>query len=43
LDLYRDVELISKEGRTIGKGYFYPAVKIGQMKLAGAGTRIARP
>ena len=35
LDLYKNIELISKEGRTIGKGHFFPAIKIGQVKLAG--------
>ncbi len=35
LDVYKSVELISKEGRTLGKGYFFPAVKISQMKLSG--------
>jgi len=35
LELYKNIELISKEGRTIGKGYFFPAIKISQIKLAG--------
>lgn len=35
LELYKNIELISREGRTIGKGYFFPAVKISQVKLAG--------
>ena len=35
LELFRDVEQVSKEGRTIGKGYFFPNVKIKQVKLAG--------
>ncbi|MEM2936653.1 MAG: metallopeptidase TldD-related protein, partial [Candidatus Bathyarchaeia archaeon] len=35
LDLYKNIELISREGRTIGRGHFFPAVKIGQVKLAG--------
>jgi PmbA protein len=35
LELFRDIELVSKEGRTIGKGYFFPNVKIKQVKLAG--------
>jgi PmbA protein len=35
LELYKNIELISKEGRTIGKGYFFPSIKISQIKLAG--------
>lgn len=35
LDLYRNIELISKEGRSFGKGHFFPSVKIGRVKLAG--------
>ena len=35
LELYKDIELISKEGRTLGKGHFYPSIKISQVKLAG--------
>jgi len=35
LDVYKSIELISEEGRTFGKGHFFPAVKIGQMKLSG--------
>jgi len=35
LEAYRNIELISKEGRTIGKGHFFPAIKIGEVKLAG--------
>ncbi len=35
LDLYRNIELISKEGRTFGKGHFFPSVKISQVRLAG--------
>jgi len=35
LELYKNIELISKEGRTLGKGHFYPSIKISQTKLAG--------
>ena len=35
LELYKNIELISKEGRTLGKGHFFPAIKISQVKLAG--------
>jgi len=35
LDLYKDIELISKEGRTLGKGYFFPSIKVKEAKLAG--------
>jgi PmbA protein len=35
LELFRDIELVSKEGRTIGKGFFFPNIKIKQVKLAG--------
>jgi len=35
LELYKNIELISKEGRTIGKGHFFPAIKISHAKLAG--------
>lgn len=35
MDLYRDIELISKEGRTFGKGFFFPSIKISQVKLSG--------
>lgn len=38
LDLYRKIELISKEGRTFGKGHFFPSVKISDVKLAGKST-----
>lgn len=35
LAMYKNIELISKEGRTIGKGHFFPSIKISQIKLAG--------
>jgi PmbA protein len=35
LELLKNIEMISKEGRTIGKGYFFPTLKISQVKLAG--------
>jgi len=35
LELFRDIELISKEGRTVGKGFFFPYVKIKEVKFAG--------
>ncbi len=35
LELYKNIESISREGRTLGKGHFFPAVKISQVKLAG--------
>jgi len=35
LDLYRNIEAVSKEGRELGKGHFFPAIKIGGAKLAG--------
>jgi len=35
LKLYKNIGLISREGRTLGKGHFFPAVKISQVKLAG--------
>ena len=35
LDLYRNIEAVSKEGRELGKGHFFPAIKIGRVKLAG--------
>jgi len=35
LELYNNIEMISKEGRIIGKGHFFPAIKISQIKLAG--------
>jgi predicted Zn-dependent protease len=35
LELFRDIDLISKEGRTLGKGLFFPYVKIKEVKLAG--------
>jgi len=35
LEMYRNIELISKEGRTIGKGFFFPSIKISRVKLAG--------
>ena len=35
LDLYGDIEAVSKEGRELGKGHFFPAIKIGRVKLAG--------
>lgn len=35
LELYKNIELISREGRTLGKGHFFPAVKISQVRLAG--------
>ncbi|MCX8170685.1 MAG: TldD/PmbA family protein [Candidatus Bathyarchaeota archaeon] len=35
LDLFKNIEMISKEGRTFGKGHFFPAVKIKDVKLSG--------
>ncbi|MEM3041428.1 MAG: TldD/PmbA family protein [Nitrososphaerota archaeon] len=35
LELFSNIELISREGRTIGKGHFFPAIKISQIRLAG--------
>ncbi len=35
LDLFRGIELISKEGRVFGGGHFFPAVKIREVKLSG--------
>ncbi len=35
LELFKDIGLISKEGRTLGKGFFFPYVKIKEVKLAG--------
>jgi PmbA protein len=35
LELCKNIEVISEEGRTIGKGHFYPSIKISQIKLAG--------
>ncbi|MBS7625051.1 TldD/PmbA family protein [Candidatus Bathyarchaeota archaeon] len=35
LDLFRNIETISKEGRTFGRGHFFPAVKIRDVKLSG--------
>ncbi len=35
LELYRNIEAVSREGRTLGKGHFFPAVKIRGVKLAG--------
>lgn len=35
LDLYTNIEAVSKEGRELGKGHFFPAIKIGRAKLAG--------
>ncbi|MBS7611659.1 TldD/PmbA family protein [Candidatus Bathyarchaeota archaeon] len=35
LNLFRDIELISKEGRVFGGGHFFPAVKIREVKLSG--------
>jgi len=35
LDLYRNIESVSKEGRELGKGHFFPAIKIDRAKLAG--------
>jgi PmbA protein len=35
LELFKGIDLISKEGRTLGKGLFFPYVKIKEVKLAG--------
>ena len=35
LSLLENIELISKEGRTFGKGYFFPSIKIREVKLSG--------
>jgi PmbA protein len=35
LELYKGIKLISKEGRTIGKGNFIPAIKINKLRVAG--------
>jgi len=35
LDLYRSIESISKEGRTLGRGFFFPSIKARDVKLAG--------
>ncbi|MEM2849516.1 MAG: TldD/PmbA family protein [Candidatus Bathyarchaeia archaeon] len=35
VNLFRDIELISKEGRVFGGGHFFPAVKIREVKLSG--------
>ena len=35
LNLLENIELISKEGRTFGKGHFFPSIKIREAKLSG--------
>jgi len=35
LDILRNIDLISKEGRLFGKGHFFPAVRIREVKLSG--------
>lgn len=35
LNLFRNIEMISKEGRTFGKGHFFPIIKIREVKLSG--------
>ncbi|MEM3480008.1 MAG: metallopeptidase TldD-related protein, partial [Candidatus Bathyarchaeia archaeon] len=35
LDLFKNIGAISKEGRTFGKGHFFPAIKIKDVKLSG--------
>ncbi|MBO3802848.1 MAG: hypothetical protein JTT11_03075, partial [Candidatus Brockarchaeota archaeon] len=35
LELFGKIESVSKEGRTIGKGHFFPAIKVSQAKIAG--------
>jgi PmbA protein len=35
LELCKGIELISKEGRTIGKGNFVPAIKVNKLRIAG--------
>jgi len=35
LNLFNNIELISKEGRTFGRGHFFPAIKIREVKLSG--------
>lgn len=34
-EMYMNIKLVSKEGRTIGKGHFFPSIMISQVKLAG--------
>jgi len=35
LDMLRNIELISKDGRIFGKGHFFPAIKVRGVKLSG--------
>lgn len=35
LNLLENIELISREGRTFGKGHFFPSIKIREVKLSG--------
>ncbi|MEM3693297.1 MAG: TldD/PmbA family protein [Candidatus Bathyarchaeia archaeon] len=35
VEILRRIELISKEGRTIGRGHFFPAIKVSEIRLAG--------
>ena len=35
LDLYRSMDMISREGRTFGKGHFFPSVRISAVRLSG--------
>jgi PmbA protein len=35
LELLKNMELVSKEGRTIGRGHFFPAIKVSEARLAG--------
>lgn len=35
LDLFRSIELISKDGRVFGGGHFFPSIKIREVKLSG--------
>ncbi|MBS7627638.1 TldD/PmbA family protein, partial [Candidatus Bathyarchaeota archaeon] len=35
VEILKRIELISKEGRTIGRGHFFPAIKVSEVRLAG--------
>ncbi|MEM1606567.1 MAG: TldD/PmbA family protein [Candidatus Bathyarchaeia archaeon] len=35
LDLFKNIEVIAREGRTFGKGHFFPIIKVRDVKLSG--------
>lgn len=35
LDLFKNIEVIAREGRTFSRGHFFPIIKVRDVKLSG--------